>query len=175
MMSTAQVTRSEAGSDMVAIKPQTRPRFKRVGRDGRSTYEDGEAWSPVLIVTFALMAALGAPAALHGDFDHDGKPDTAQIVRGASGERQLVIRRGAEAGPVLVRSLGTSAGDVFLEAAKPGHWPTACAKGLGRDDQPCPRKTIDTRGGELMFGTREASLWVVEWNGRTFESVALSD
>lgn len=128
-----------------------------------------------MISTFAVMAALRLPAALHGDFDHDGKRDTAHVVRSVSGDLQLVVWRGADrATPALVERL-PSGGDVFVDVASAGRWPTACAKGHGRDDDPCPRKVVVTRGGELTWGTRESTLWVVMWDGRRLESVQLTD
>jgi hypothetical protein len=129
----------------------------------------------VIATAFVLAAALSLPPPLHGDFDRDGKPDTAQIERSASGGLQLVVRPGAPSTPALVESLHTADGDIFLDLASAGSWPTACAKGLGRASDPCPRKVVVTRGGELTFGTREATLWVLVWDGRRFETIPLSD
>jgi len=129
-----------------------------------------------LIAILTLMAALGVPAPLRGDFDRDGKPDTAEIVRDARGERQVVIRRGATKLPTAIpETRHGSNSDFFLDVAIPGRWPTACAKGLGSDDDPCARKVVVTRGGEITFGTRESTAWVVIWDGRKFESVQISD
>jgi hypothetical protein len=122
------------------------------------------------------MAVLGLPAALHGDFDRDGKPDTARIVQSASGERQVVVRRAAATtDDVLPNTQHTAASDFFLNAAHAGRWRTACAKGLGRDNDPCARKVVVMRGGEISFGTRESTEWVAIWDGRKFETVQLSD
>lgn len=128
-----------------------------------------------MLATFAALAALNLGAPLHGDFDADGKADVARVVKAASGDLRIQVWRGADPSrPILIGTYPAEA-DIFIDQAIAGRWPTACAKGHGLDIDPCPRKVVVTRGGELTFGVREASESVVVWDGRRFESVLVSD
>lgn len=127
------------------------------------------------IMVAATLAVLPAP--VRGDFDHDGKPDLAEVVRGPHGTYKLVIQRGAVGHPteVLLTFPASELSGFFISKGKPGRWRTWCGKGGGSDDDPCPRKSVLLRGDTLTFGTEGASESVALWNGKRFKLVLLSD
>jgi hypothetical protein len=123
-----------------------------------------------------LLAATTAFAPLKGDFDHDGRPDTAQIVR--AGDRYVLrVMRGADPGkPVTVWDLGREKPlDIFVTTSRAGRFQTACGKGLGSNSDPCPHPWVMVKAGDLAFGTKESSEAVALWNGRRFDVEWLSD
>ena len=125
-----------------------------------------------------LLAAATAtlPAPVSGDFDRDGKTDVAALVA-ADGGYDLVVRPGgAGRAPMTVTAIkAENAMRMFLGKADPGVEATACGKGAGRRDAPCPRKSVTLSGDVLDFGTREASRAVALWTGERFEVVWLED
>jgi hypothetical protein len=124
-----------------------------------------------------LLAATVAmsPAPVRGDFDHDGKLDLAEVVRGPEGQYQLVVRRAAEEkAPVAITTFKELA-NVYVTTQPPGRQKTWCGKGGGPKNAPCPRVEVTLSGDTLAFGTKEASLMVAMWNGRSFDVIALSD
>jgi hypothetical protein len=123
-----------------------------------------------------LLAATTAFAPVKGDFDHDGRQDTAQIVS-TSGRHRLQVTRGADPRhPVVVWDLGeTKPLHPFVSIARAGRFQTACGKGLGRDSDPCPRAWVTVKAGDLTFGAEESTEAVALWNGRRFEIAWLSD
>ena len=120
-------------------------------------------------------ATVALPSPISGDFDHDGKRDIAQFVASPKGTLSLVIRRGATGKSMKVVDWFPRNSDVFLSRASRGRFKTWCGKGGGSDNDPCPRENVNLRGGELMFGAREASESVVLWTGTGFEVVLMSD
>jgi len=127
-----------------------------------------------LILAAALMHL---PAPVRGDFDHDGKPDVAQVVPAPHGLYQLVIKRGAKGHPVSVIGTFThhDLSHLFVTTARPGRWRTWCGKGGGNDGDPCPYRGVRLRGDTLDFGMAESTESVVLWNGKRFEVVLISD
>lgn len=130
---------------------------------------------PVSLFLAAVLAS--TPAPVRGDFDHDGKPDSAHIVRWKPGLYHLVIRRGAPGHPVAVIDTIKEEDlfNLFLTRAKPGRWQTWCGKGGDEGDGPCRRKSVQLHGDTLAYGTKESSEAVALWTGRRFEVVWLSD
>jgi hypothetical protein len=131
-----------------------------------------------MFATVILAAALsGLPAPITGDFDFDGRPDLAAFVQTPGGGQEIIIRRGAAGHPSVVveRYDPPGVNDPFLDTAKSGRFETWCGKGGGSDDEPCARTFVDLRGGELMFGNKEASASVVIWTGEAFDAVLISD
>ena len=126
-----------------------------------------------------IMAAAIArvPAPVRGDFDHDGKPDVAEIASGPRGNYRLIVRRGAAGHPVSIVTTFTrqELANLYLTKAKPGRWQTWCGKGGGNEGDPCPRTSVQLRGDTLDFGTEESTEFVAIWTGRRFEVVQLSD
>ncbi|WP_165185233.1 hypothetical protein [Caulobacter soli] len=123
-----------------------------------------------------LLAAAAAFTPLKGDFDHDGRPDTARIVH--AGDRYVlrVIRGADPRKPATVWDLGRSKPPYpFVAAARAGRFQTACSKGLGRDATPCPRSWVTVKAGDLTFGNAETTEAVALWNGRRFDVEWLSD
>jgi hypothetical protein len=114
------------------------------------------------------------PPALHGDFNHDGQQDEAQVFLTGRGY-WLSVELGGRSNRYLVQWLGPNAHDLFLGTAKAERLQTWCGKGGGDSQDACTRSTVNLSGGELLFGVREAMLSVVLWNARTFEVVLLSD
>ncbi len=123
-----------------------------------------------------ILAATATFAPLVGDFDHDGRPDTAQIVA-VGGHYVLRVMRGADPRhPVTVWALGRGAPrNVLVEKARAGRFQTACGKGEGNDSDPCPRTWVSLKEGDLSFGYEEASTAAAQWNGKRFVVDWLSD
>ena len=123
-----------------------------------------------------LLAATAAFAPLTGDFDHDGRQDTAQIVS-AGGQYVLWVTRGADPRhPVVVWELGKAKPLYpFVSTARAGRFQTACGKGLGSDRDPCPRAWVTLKDGDLTFGIEESTEAVALWNGKRFDVEWLSD
>jgi hypothetical protein len=131
----------------------------------------------MLLPWMMALALAGAPAPVRGDFDHDGRPDVAELVPDRRGGAALVIRLGRPGHPafVLAHVARRDLGDLFLARTKPGRWRTWCGKGGGQEGDPCPRRAVRVRGDVLAFGTREASETVAIWTGKGFDLVLLSD
>jgi hypothetical protein len=123
-----------------------------------------------------LLAATTAFAPLKGDFDHDGRQDTAQIVS-SGGRYVLRVTRGADSQhPVVVWDLGkTKPVYPFVVTARAGRFQTACGKGLGSDKDPCPHAWVTVKAGDLSFGIEEATGAVALWNGKRFDVAWLFD
>jgi hypothetical protein len=65
--------------------------------------------------------------------------------------------------------------DPFLERNKyRGRVRTACGKGYDLDCRGIPN-TLTLRGGELMYGERESTSYVVIWTDGRFHAIQLSD
>ena len=123
----------------------------------------------------ALLVSAILPGPISGDFDHDGKADTARIVRADDGAYVLEIARGAASKAPLRIELGRHAPDYMVPAKSGGAVATACAKGAGAPTDPCPRKSVQVTRGDLLVGTAEASESVFVWDGQTFRRDWLSD
>ena len=122
-----------------------------------------------------LLLSSSLPGPISGDFDHDGKADTAAIVREGRDVYFLQITRGAApTAPVRV-GLGTNPPNYMVPAKKDGVVPTACGKGAGAKDAPCPHASVQVTRGDLLFGASEASESVLVWDGRTFRREWLTD
>lgn len=128
-----------------------------------------------MILALLAAAAINLPAPVRGDFDHDGKPDVAEVVAAPGGKFNLVVRRGA--GPVeVVDTFDVKAvANLYVTKAKPGRYQTWCGKGGGADKDPCPRRSVVLSGDTLDYGAEEASELVAVWTGKRFEVVPLSD
>ncbi len=131
----------------------------------------------MLAAIILASAVMSLPAAVRGDFDHDGKPDVAEVMARHDGAYQLVIHRSDPRRSVAVITTlsGSELANFFVSKGRPGHYRTWCGKGGGQDGDPCPRKSVTLRGDTLTFGTEEASESVALWTGRGFEVVLLSD
>jgi hypothetical protein len=127
------------------------------------------------VVVAAVVAHMPPP--VRGDFDHDGRPDVAEIVPFRPGVYHLVIWLGAPHHPVFVVDTlkQEELAGFFLDKAKPGRWRTWCGKGGDAGDGPCHRASVRLRGDTLAYGTKESSEAVAIWTGRRFEAVWLSD
>ena len=121
-----------------------------------------------------ILAASFAP--LTGDFDHDGRRDTARIVT-SGGQYILRVTRGADPRhPITIWGLGPDKPrNTFVAATRAGRFQTACGKGEGSDRDPCHRAWVTLKAGDLSFGYEEASEAVAQWNGRRFVVDWLSD
>lgn len=131
-----------------------------------------------MLLGVALAAAVAQfPAPVHGDFDHDGKPDLAEVVAGPGDAYQLIVRRGAAGHPVSLIATFTrkELPDLYITKAKPGSWPTWCGKGGGNEGDRCPHKLVLLHGDTLDFGMEESTESVAIWTGKKFEIDLLSD
>ncbi|PZU07449.1 MAG: hypothetical protein DI605_15395 [Sphingomonas sp.] len=127
-----------------------------------------------MIPFLALSLSLASLPSVTGDFDHDGKRDTAQVVKATEGYR-LMIRRGAALGKPLVLMSLTDPANFYLGTAQGGDFATACGKGYGANGTRCDRPRVSLKGNELAFGFREASDGVAIWKGNRFDLVWLTD
>lgn len=127
-----------------------------------------------MIVFLATALSLASLPSVSGDFDHDGKRDTAELVKATEGYR-LMLRRGADASrPLTLMSLADPA-NFYLGKAQGGEFATACGKGLGVRGTRCDRPRVTLKGDELAFGFREASDGVAIWKRGRFDLVWLTD
>jgi hypothetical protein len=120
------------------------------------------------MIALALLAAAMTvlPSPVTGDFDGDGKPDTARLVQRINGAGyDLVIARGA--GPRIIITHVPDAHNFYLQT---GWHRVGC---IGRTSTPCPvtRSPKDF----LVFGTEEASAATAIWNGQGFDIKWMSD
>ncbi|PIB96030.1 hypothetical protein [Caulobacter sp. X] len=123
----------------------------------------------------ALLVSAILPGPISGDFDHDGKTDTARIHRAGDGGYVLEISRGAAPGAPARIDLGRSAPNYMVPAENGGVVATVCGKGLGAKTDPCPRASVQVTRGDLLLGASEASEAVLIWDGQTFRQDWLSD
>lgn len=122
-----------------------------------------------------LLVSAILPGPISGDFDHDGKADTARIVRAGDGAHVLEIVRGAAPDAPVRIELGRYAPDYMVPAENSGAVATSCGKGVGANTDPCPRKSVQVTRGDLLVGAAEASESVFIWDGHTFRRDWLSD
>lgn len=128
-----------------------------------------------MLAPWFLLVAASVPAPLSGDFDHDGRPDLAAVVREGDEAYVLSVKRGgAPDAPARIR-LGKGFPDILTAAEARRVETTACAKGAGPHDTPCPDKIVTVEKGDLLFGSAEASLAVAKWDGRAFRVTWISD
>jgi hypothetical protein len=122
------------------------------------------------MIALALLAAavIVLPAPVTGDFDGDGKPDTARLVQRVDGAGyDLVISRGA--GPRIIVTHVPDAHNFYLQTG----WRRAgCIE--PKASTPCP-VTRSTPKDFLVFGTEEASAAIATWNGQGFDIKWMSD
>ena len=123
----------------------------------------------------ALLVATILPGPISGDFDHDGKVDTARIVRAGGGAYVLEISRAVGASTPVRIELGLNPPDYMVPARDGGSAATACGKGAGANTTPCPRASVRVTRGDLLLGSAEASESVLIWDGQTFRRDWLSD
>ncbi|PHY17274.1 hypothetical protein [Caulobacter sp. BP25] len=129
-----------------------------------------------MLTPWLLLVAASLPAPLAGDFDHDGKPDAAAVVREGDTAYVLTIKRGAAPDAPARIPLRKGYPNIFLTTAEARSVEaTACAKGAGPHDEPCPDKVVTVEKGDLLFGSPEASLAVAKWDGRAFRVTWISD
>jgi|SRR3990167_8669927 len=122
-----------------------------------------------------LLVSAILPGPISGDFDHDGKADTARIVRAGDGAHVLEIVRGAAPDAPVRIELGRYAPDYIVPAENSGAVATSCGKGVGANTDPCPRKSVQVTRGDLLVGAAEASESVFIWDGHAFRRDWLSD
>lgn len=124
-----------------------------------------------MMMTLLAGQAISQPA-VTGDFDRDGRPDSALIERSAAGKLSLIVRHGSGATSTVDADIG-DATNFYFDRASPGQVATACADPRA-SRAACPGTALPSGDG-LLFGTREASGAVALWTGKRFESVWISD
>jgi hypothetical protein len=130
----------------------------------------------MITAAFVTGAAL-LFSSFRGDFDHDGKPDLAQVIKLSPHKFELVVTRGADPKhPVVVETMD-DIDDFYVVRAEPGRYQSACSKGydLGPDDPGCKRPWTKLKGDNLGFGTQQSSDAIAIWTGKRFEVIWLSD
>lgn len=113
---------------------------------------------------------------LVADFDGDGREDRASLmVNSAKREVALwVFRQGAPPAQLGEAMPVSDLVNLGLYPHKPGVVASACAKGYGADDAPC-RPQVVSRWPGISLVYFEASSTAYWWDGKTFETEALSD
>ena len=119
-----------------------------------------------------LALAFGASLAVRGDFNHDGHRDLARVVRVHNGY-EIVVDRSGRRREVVERG---NFNNPYVAINHDRGWVrTACGKGY---DLGCTRRDpnrIFLRGGELLFGDRESSDFVVIYRDNRAVVVQLTD
>jgi len=115
---------------------------------------------------------LVAASLIHGDVDRAGRPDSARIFRRKHGSAITVTRADGRHETVYNGPIG----DPYLAINTYRGWVrTACGKGY---DVACTNQSpnrIRLRGGELLFGERESSDFVLLFRAGHFQVVQLTD
>ena len=124
-----------------------------------------------MTTSLVLMTAAALALQVSGDFDRDGLADRAHL-REAGGRHELVVERGA-GGTAVVQAVDPLY--FYLGVLEPGSYATACGKGIGDADAPCPELSVTLESPTLEFGKEEASQAVAIWDGQRFRVVWLSD
>ena len=128
-----------------------------------------------MITALLFAAALAVPPPVTGDFDHDGRPDRAELVPAGEGYRLQVRLAARPQAPVVVDTTGELEG-FYFRLARPGTITTWCGKERALDRKaPCPRRTVRLRRDTLEFGFTEKASAVAPWTGRGFEVIWISD
>ena len=105
-----------------------------------------------------LALMLGASLDVQGDFDHDGRREMAHIVRVKDGYEVVVDH--ADGRRQIVDHGDFN--DPYVAINRDRGWVrTACGKGYDLECTHRDPKRIFLRGGELLFGDRESSDFVV--------------
>lgn len=131
-----------------------------------------------MIVALAMAVAMShLPPPVRGDFDRDGKPDTAQVVAGPEHTYRLVVTPGdPHRQPTTIDTFSEDElQGLKLGKERAGRLKTWCGKGGGVDDDPCPYRAVVLPGETLSYGTPWSSEWIAIWNGHRFERVLISD
>jgi hypothetical protein len=110
------------------------------------------------------------------DFDGDNREDVAKILvnRGSDKYGVFIFRGGAETPAKVYEGPLTELNRVGVSALVPGPYQTACAKGLGPDENCDPRSVRMTANGLRLF-TFEAGAVVFYWDGSRYVSAHLTD
>lgn len=108
------------------------------------------------------------------DFDGDGRADRVVVDTDGGLSRLIAYRAGAPDRGVVIAHVRNT-GEFFVRVLPPGIYATACGRGLGPDDAPCPADSVALARPTIGYGTAEASLFAAEWDGRKFAITALSD
>lgn len=136
-----------------------------------------------LVVALALTCGSPSmalrPTTAHGDFDGDGVPDLARVVRDADRHYRVVVEPGSQVQRrIVVYDYGLRRADFYVSGSTPGRYETACHKGYGPDaheGQPCADNFVVLQGDVLSFGVSESSDAVALWTGRGFRVVWMTD
>jgi hypothetical protein len=119
-----------------------------------------------------LAVAFGASLVARGDFNFDGRRDLARVARVRHGYEIVVDHAGGRR-EIIDRG---DFNDPYVAINHQRGWVrTACGKGY---DLRCTRRDpnrIFLRGGELLFGDRESSDFVVIYRKNSAVVVQLSD
>ena len=123
-----------------------------------------------LVLVSALSAAAFAqqPVSLStkGDFDGDGRPDTAKLT--ASGKSyRLVAQLSSQPREVVIEEGNDGHYGDYLETVPPRTYTPNAACG---DTRP-----VTVKHDSISYGTSESSETIIFWTGKKFEQVCLGD
>lgn len=112
---------------------------------------------------------------LTGDFDRDGRPDTARLVRSGATYDVVIQRAAPGTAPDVVETITVDqASNYFIVLATPGTYQTWCGKGGTTEEEPCPAKSLTLSGDVLVFGVPEVGESVAVWDGKRFTTIQMS-
>lgn len=125
------------------------------------------------LLVAASLSAASNPVSLSGDFDGDGRTDSARIIGNA-----LIVTFDRPAGPsdhvALVLPRGASS--LKLSLVLSGRYETACGKGYLRatDCADAPR-SVTIENDAINLFTPESANQYVYWTGDRFAAAWMSD
>lgn len=121
-----------------------------------------------------FVAMIALPAAVAGDFDGDGRRDTARFVANGAGAARLEAVLAARPGVVwqIPGSAGPAA-NLYVVTVPPGRHAPLCDAGDG-NTRPCS-PPIAVATDAVAFGTKEASMAIAWWTGTGFKMIWTAD
>ncbi len=118
------------------------------------------------------MAAAQTPrisGIVTGDFDHDGKPDRAMVLRQPDDTFAVVVEHGRGGRSMLMDHIRQIEAP-FVKLASPGEIAAACSG--SKAPHACPSGRLQL-GDTISYGMHETTHGVALWNGRSFELILI--
>lgn len=131
----------------------------------------------LILIAAVVAACASTPDTTHrisGDFDGDGRRDTAAFEENADGVLEVLVRRAAAPGetPALWGGDISSWPRFALRAAPPGRYATDCEAYNGCPPNVPPQITL-THDGVIIRGLEDRSTTLYYWDGAAFQNVSI--